>query len=174
MGDQVAALSPIRPEGPRKPWRAMHRDFAVVDEVSIKLQERWKESELSGDEWRFSARIEFKRKGRVLRELSFGSMEFAINHLGYHLAMAGENGELAVTDHDHALCDQPGCAKPPTITYRLKKRYCNEGHASDPHSPMIRRFCERHKHLGDCGLDDGDHNYEPVTLNPDGTLPDIA
>ena len=57
MTDQTAAaqsadLSNVQILRPQKPWRARHRDQGAFDEVTIRIQERWKESELSGDQIR--------------------------------------------------------------------------------------------------------------------------
>ncbi len=44
--------------------RALKPDAQAFDEVRIRTVPRWKESGLSGDEWRISATVEFWRKGK--------------------------------------------------------------------------------------------------------------
>lgn len=146
-----------------------HEDDETYDEINIKLVERWKTSELSGDEWRFSAVIEFKRKGHVLREERFSKMEWAVAALPYLLMSLGEQGKLdqKALDRTRMLCAQPGCPNVPVHEYKLKKRYCRDGHPSEAETPFCQfriRFCDKHKHRGDCGMQDADDNYIPVDL----------
>ena len=46
-----------------------------------------------------------------------------------------------------------------TVTYKMKKKFCREGHETIPHQTTVRKFCDTHKKRGDCGLDDADDNY---------------
>jgi hypothetical protein len=153
-------------------WRVVrHPDFELIDEVRIRVVERWKESELSGSEWRFSNVVECLHKGVVLKARSFGSrMEWALLGVGSAAMEAGDSG---VPDEVSALekivCAQPGCRAPAEVFYRVKALYDNTGHMEElPHSysaadaVYVIRFCRRHKHRGDCALQDADHNYEEL------------
>lgn len=64
-------------------------------------------------------------------------------------------------------CCQPGCLDNPEVFLQLKKCYDKRGqeepnfdHLTGPRI-FYRQFCQRHKHRGDCGLDDSDQNYLP-------------
>ncbi len=139
--------------------RALKPDAQAFDEVRIRTVPRWKESGLSGDEWRISATVEFWRKGKLVHETGMRNVETACNVLGWLHADACDNGR-AYFAGEGGTCDQEGCADPATVTLRLKHRFCREGHATTPHGIEVRKFCDRHKVRGDCGLDDADVNYE--------------
>lgn len=156
-------------DAPNKPWRHLHHDYQAIDEVRITTVPRWKESYLSGDEWRVSGFIQYLRKGRVVHEHGCRNVETGLRYGDWWLTEFLEQGNYSAgrTEGD---CDQEGCAEPAAVTYRLKKLYSRDGVASDPHAPKIQRFCDRHKMRGDCGLEDADNNYVRVTLNDDGTI----
>lgn len=142
-----------------------HHDDEWFDEVHIECVERWKESELSGDEWRFSYEVTVSRKGQVLIRRGFSKLVWAIQHLpailAANMAPCGNDDDKKFEDLNY--CAQPGCRNEGSIVYQLKKEYCSSGHASDPHRPVYIRFCLDHKRRGDCGLEDADNNYEQVT-----------
>lgn len=147
-----------------KPNCALRPDSQGFDEVRIVTVPRYKESELSGDEWRISASIQFWRKGKMVCEGGgCRDIEAAVTMLGgeYLRALDNANGYYA---GDGIHCDQEGCADAATVRYQLKANYCRAGHKSEPSSPEFRHFCERHKTRGDCGLDDADANYIAVPL----------
>lgn len=149
----------------RSPKR--HDDDSYVDEVRIKIVERYKTSGLSGDEWRFSARIEFLRKGQVLHTRSLSDIETALKYAPWALATAyeGEGWEYA---KDAGLCMQPGCTNVAVSTYELIEDFAANGMRLDPsdcHGQYIRCFCQRHLRRGDCGREDADSNYR-VTNGP--------
>jgi hypothetical protein len=141
-----------------KPWRDIKPNAQAFDEVRIRTIPRWKESELSGDEWRISAVIELLRNGRVIVTRSFRDIEAACIYAGavYHDAIGDGKANFAGEDD---ICDQEGCSEKATITYRKLANYCNAGHKSESQMTKIRCFCERHRNRGDCGLDDADRNY---------------
>lgn len=162
MTHQTASADRPQREFAPKPWHAVLPDRQSFDEIHIVTVPRWKESELSGSEWRISAKIIMKRKGHVIAERSFGTVENAARFLDWAMTEEHDSGrcDLSYSAYDE-LCDQEGCAEPATVMYRLKARYCREGHRSDPMPQReYRQFCERHKQRGDGGLDDGDANYE--------------
>ena len=143
-----------------KVWRDLRPDAQAFDEIRITTVPRFKESELSGDEWRISAKVELLRKGRVAFDRSFRSIETACAFLPAVHAEAIDSGR-AMFAGEGEFCDQEGCAEQATVTYRKRADYCRDGHKTEPHNIKIRRFCDRHKHRGDCELDDADQNYEP-------------
>ena len=49
-----------------KPSRALKPDAQAFDEVRIVTVPRYKRSDLSGDEWRISAEIQFYRNGVLI------------------------------------------------------------------------------------------------------------
>lgn len=137
---------------------ALRPDAQAFDEVRIVTVPRYKTSGLSGDEWRISARVGFYRKGSLCHETSFSSIEYACGYLYAEYNNAISNGK-AYFGGDGIHCDQEGCSKPKTVTYRLLSQFCREGHETRPLAPTYRHFCDEHKRRGDCGLDDADRNY---------------
>ena len=146
-----------------------HPEYQMCDEVRIRLVERWKESELSGDEWRFSYLVEFLHKGVALGTKTFGDrMEWAL--LGAGAAYLGicDNGvPNELFELEKHVCAQPGCQNEATHVYRVKALYDNRGNKEElPREydalgvEHVIRFCGRHKHRGDCDLQDCDSNYE--------------
>lgn len=130
------------------------------DEVHITTVPRFKTSELSGDEWRYSIHVELLRKGRVMAERDWNRLEWALAGLqGWMLKLGDKGVEVHATDD---LCMQPGCSKPYTVEYRMTRRGC--GHCGNIHryagDDYRRRFCDKHKRRGDSDLDDMDLIYE--------------
>jgi len=54
-----------------------HPDDVFYDEAKIVTVERYKTSGLSGDEWRFSYKVELYRKGQLVAWTQVGSFEYA-------------------------------------------------------------------------------------------------
>lgn len=146
-----------------------HPDDEKFDAIDIRIQPRWKESELSGDEWRFSYVAEFKRKGETVISFSAHTLDMLIAGLKWRGVIAGEDGgfDVEAWNRTKDKCDQPGCKELATIFYKRIKRYTSAGEALETSSYYdgneYRQFCERHKHRGDCGLDDADINYSMIT-----------
>lgn len=149
-----------------------HDEDDWSDEVRIVTVPRWKTSGLSGDEWRFSFRVELWRKGRVWAQKSCGNMKYAavIAAAALHLVdheLKNMGWEVLHEPRgDFALCFNPGCPEPATVEYRMKKEY-DHGHETSSYradNRPHRRFCDAHKRRGDCAFDDADTNYEPVEL----------
>lgn len=145
-----------------RPRRALKPDAQAFDAVTIETVPRWKESEMSGDEWRISALVRFWRKGVVIYERGYRNIEMACFLVGAAHVDACDDGKGYFAGERDA-CDQEGCACTATVTYRLKAEYDRGGHKSEPLGPTYRLFCNRHKDRGDCGLEDADDNYEAVT-----------
>ena len=143
--------------------RAYRPDAQAFDEVKIFTVPRYKESGLSGDEWRISATIQFLRNGILRHERTFHDVESCLKFASAEHAKAIDEGKAYFAGEDD-FCDQEGCHQKATIFYKLKKRYCRSGHESETLGTEIRAFCDRHKTRGDCGLDDADRNYE-LTAN---------
>jgi len=142
----------------KKESRAIRPDAQAFDEIRIQTVPRYKTSELSGDEWRISASVKFLRKGQVRYETGFYNIETACGFLYAQFHKAAEAGH-AYFAGEGEFCDQEGCQKASTVKKFLKKKYCNQGHSSDPLGKEFRLFCDEHKTRGDCGLDDSDDNY---------------
>lgn len=159
---------------------ARHEDDEGFDALTIETVERWKESELSGDEYRFSYLTVLWRKGYVVRYASTGKMEWATRRVpsleAFPLSDERDErllpfkGEWWDDERGEDLCAQPGCAEVSVVEYRRKKDWCHRcGNARDRPYPgwdSRRRFCVRHLGRGDCGLDDADANYVAVRTRP--------
>lgn len=147
-------------------WRHdLKPDAQAFDRVEIVTVPRYKESYLSGDEWRISAAIRFYRKGALVHETHTRNIQSACHHLGWHHDAAIDDGK-AFFAGEGATCDQEGCAEPATVWYRKLADYCRDGHKSEPHWPTYRQFCNLHKKRGNCGLDDSDQNYASLAAKP--------
>ncbi len=151
-----------------------HPKDPFVDDGQIKIVERYKTSGLSGDEWRFSVRIELLRKGKVVAYRDVNGMDFAAIEMARALNIGV--GELEMEDYWNVVsrdempgdgfCCQPGCPNTATRTYVMKKLYdrsCSfkkDNGSSYEGAPLeCREFCDDHGQRGDCGLDDANANY---------------
>lgn len=142
--------------------RALKPDSQGFDEIRITTVPRYKTSDLSGDEWRISTRIEFLRNGEIkFVDEGLSCVETTVHMLSsvWFRALDEARGYFA---GEGDFCDQEGCADTATVFYKKKKDYCREGHESEPIHDSTRAFCARHARRGDCGLDDADRNYEPL------------
>ena len=147
--------------------RAIRPDAQGFDEVRITTVPRYKESELSGDEWRISAKVELLRNGEVKHEESFGNVASAVRYVAFVHDRAIDDGKGFFAGEE-GFCDQEGCHNEPTVTYRLKKRYCVGGGNCGAErkvfgEPEVRMFCNEHKFRGDSDLEDNDGNYFEIT-----------
>lgn len=170
---QPAASGPQEPHV-RKPWRHRYHDYQPIDEVRIVTVPRYKQSGLSGDEWRTSGKIQYLRKGRVIHEKDCRDVDSALRYGDWWLCEFLERGNYSAGRADDD-CDQEGCSEKATVTYRLRHRYTRQHGQRIEGFGMVHivRFCERHRHRGDCGIEDSDSNYEEVILNPDGTISEL-
>lgn len=149
-------------------------DFEWWDSVVIRAVPRWKESEMSGDEWRRSAVIRFVFKGKTFLEKTYSNMDVAASALPFLMKLS--IGELykdidseAFIAHEKQCCDNPGCDMFWRDKYKLKKLWSqNCSFSKDPEVKDVhfRKFCEKHRHRGDCGLDDSDANYILIEERP--------
>jgi len=163
MSDQLCGSDSAKPVLPRAS-HCIRPNAQAFDKIVMKTVPRWKESEMSGDEWRISTLIEFSRNGEVVHEMTWGDLNHAVKDLGHMFdksieAMPG--GYSLAGDGVH--CDQEGCSEKATITYKRKEphcTYCGQTRGPSGFSIDLRSFCDRHARRGDCGLDDADRNYE--------------
>lgn len=143
--------------------RALRPDAQAFDEVRIVTVPRYKESGLSGDEWRISAKIQFFRKGILCDERTIAhTVEDACAYAAYFHDDAISNGK-AFFAGELDTCDQEGCAEKATVTLKIKQGYTRQGDKRELSSGgEYRRFCKKHRVRGDCGLEDADRNYEEI------------
>lgn len=160
-----------------------HKDDQYVDAVRIDTVPRYKQSDLSGDEWRVSGVIVLSRKGHVVYERAFSCVESAVKALPYVLMTFSEGADFKpLSDEvERSLCQQPGCAAKAEVTYRLKgyqiardRSYRAVYSPEDLHEGVVLAnsyerqnpghiwFCARHAKRGDAGLQDADDNYTRV------------
>jgi len=148
-----------------KPRRDIRPDAQGFDEVRLITVPRYKESGMSGDEWRISIKAQYWRKGELKFEETVASnMESACSFMGYKYTVACE-GSFQFYGGEKDYCDQEGCSKKATVTYSKKHSFCRDGHKTENTDTVIRLFCDDHKTRGDCGLDDADCNYQSYQLN---------
>lgn len=145
---------------------AVRPDANGFDEIRIRTIPRYKQSGLSGDEWRISMITEYFRKGvKVYETHSGGRIEAAAGLLYGRLIEAQDNG-LGYFAGDGIHCDQEGCSNKATHLFKIKKRFCvgrgNCGQEKKSYEDEHRCFCDTHKRRGDCDLEDNDDNYEFV------------
>lgn len=139
-------------------WFALRPDAQAFDEIRITTVPRYKESYLSGDEWRIHAEVTFYRNGIEVHSVGFRNIETACGRLYAAHGDAIDDGK-AYFAGDGIHCDQEGCSERATVKYQKIADYGRDGNRTEPHRPSFRHFCERHKTRGDCGLDDSDTNY---------------
>lgn len=147
-----------------KDQNALRPDAQAFDEIRIVTVPRYKQSGLSGDEWRISALVQFFRKGKLCHEASFGKISSACGFIYAEYERAIGDGK-AYFAGDGIHCDQEGCAKPKTVTYQRRGEFCNGGHEHELPAESLslyRHFCDEHRIRGNCGLDDADRNYTQV------------
>ncbi len=150
----------------RKPWRALKPDAQAFDEIRIITVPRYKESYLSGSEWRISAQMQFYRKGKLIFVDECSDVKHACYLVGARHMEASDRGE-GHFGGERDVCDQEGCCEKATVAYRLKKEFSrdNPHEWNKPYDHVTYRlFCDRHKTRGDQGGDDTDDNYEQIEI----------
>jgi hypothetical protein len=143
--------------------------YEFFDEIRLAADSRYKDSDVSGSEWRTGITIEFLFKGDVMATCGALDMQAAAAILAYRLLDNGGT-ELEVDIRKHAAlertcCDQPGCKKPWTWIAWLRRRYTNEAAliVITPPERFFRRFCDDHADRGDdAGYEDANNNYDMV------------
>jgi len=148
--------------------KASRPDQQRYDKIDIRTVARWKESGLSGDEYRISAAADLYYKGNKRKTLTFMDVETAMRYLDGAEVYWRENGDDYPYIDDSYLCDQESCANIAEVKYKRIKGYTDRGRPEELYDfNLYRVFCLEHKRRGDCALDDGDHNYEKVDFLPD-------
>lgn len=154
-----------RIRNPNRPQRALKPDAQPFDEVRIITVPRYKQSGLSGDQWRISAEIQFYRKGKLIFTDGCSNVENACYLVGAKHMLAVDNAQGYFAGEGD-ICDQEGCSAKATVTYRVKKEFSRDnGHEWNKELTdelRIRKFCNRHKTRGDQAYDDSDANYEEI------------
>ncbi len=143
--------------------RALKPDAQAFDEIRITTVPRFKDSGLSGSEWRISSLTEFYRKGKLVHSVGHGNIEYACRLLDHDFIAACEDGK-AFFAGENDVCDQEGCSEKATVSLEQIKEGCGQcGNTKTPeYSRPIRKFCDRHKHRGDSSLDDADDCYKEI------------
>lgn len=140
--------------------RALKPDAQAFDKIIVRTEPRFKDSELSGSEWRICAVVELWRKGKLVHETSFRNVETAAQLMAHTYMSACDNGKGFFSDKSD-ICDQEGCEEKATVTMDIIKQGC--GHCGtrdiEQHSVPYRMFCDRHKYRGDQSLDDSEDCY---------------
>lgn len=137
-----------------------HPQAERFDEVTVRTIERWKDSELSGSEWRFSYIAEFKLHGQVVAEVGGASVQDC-------LLQAAAQFNRVESDVEHLanlrsiFCCQPACTEPWVVLKHPVRKFDEQGTELIRGYPAeeVRGFCVKHAKRGDCGLDDADDNY---------------
>lgn len=145
-----------------------HRDSQIFDRVDIQTKYRYKESYMSGDEWRYSAVMTIYYKDQEVFSATFRDVETAMQ-IGYGaFVLCNENGKYQVPNTKY-LCDQEGCSQEANHYFQILERFDNEGNILkkpyEDETINFRKFCTKHKHRGDCSLEDADDNYQEIN-NP--------
>jgi hypothetical protein len=148
-----------------RPWFKAHADDEGIDKIVLEVLPRYKQSYLSGDEWRTSISVTFYRKGQVVSEDSASRMKYAVMMLGHMFISQPEKSKTALWGLDEKMCHQYGCAEPAVVVLKIKEEYSAQGEGPIPSSSSEKRraFCHKHSTRGDCGLEDADINYEVVS-----------
>lgn len=146
-----------------KESRALKPDAQGIDKIIIETVPRWKDSYMSGSEWRISAVTKFYRKGELIHESYSGNVKYASILCGAELIRLQDDGKGYFAGEKN-ICDQEGCAEKATIVAKKKFDWCRDGHKSEKPSNQYRLFCDKHSTRGDCGLDDADSNYDKIKM----------
>lgn len=151
-----------------KLWHKRHHDFEPFDRILMRVIPRYKQSGLSGDEWRQHVEVSFYFKGEQVGAFGARDMQTASMMLGAELLGQSSPIPQTVIKLDETLCDQPSCTNPPVFRCVLKDLFSRSGEKidyADTHGQKyFRKFCAQHATRGDCGREDADDNYikEPI------------
>ena len=136
-------------------------NWEQYDEISMKVVPRFKQSELSGDEWRTSILIEFFHKCTRVKVESARNMHIASMLLGSMLLNDFDNSMESILPIESTHCDQPGCNKLDNSRFTIGKLVDNEGQwldMSEQHGTYYQQFCTTHSTRGDSDREDCDGN----------------
>ncbi len=164
----------ILPEGTRLRY-LRHPDDELFDRFDASMVERWKESELSGDEWRFTKQVRCYSHGIlvvIVRGLTLREA-LGITAASWRTLLAKTEDWPQTLTEIESRCCQPGCEEPWTVLLHPVRAYTGTGgelvrpysDGSRLHTSLeVRGFCARHVDRGDCALDDANPNYREVLL----------
>lgn len=147
------------------PRRDIKPDAQAFDEIRIKTIPRYKDSYMSGSEWRIHAETEFYRKGKLVKSVGCSNIQNACYLVGAKHMEACDNAEGFFAG-ERDICDQEGCCEVATLKHTKKFDYCRDGHRSENPANAYRLFCEKHKTRGGSGFDDADNNYIVSPFTP--------
>lgn len=142
-----------------KSRRDLKPDAQAFDTIIIKTIPRFKDSYLSGSEWRIHAETEFYRKGKLVKSVGCSNIQNACYLVGAKHMEACDNAEGYFAGEGD-ICDQEGCNNLATYKHNKKFDYCRDGHKSESPANAYRLFCDRHKNRGDGSYDDENSNYD--------------
>jgi len=162
--------------------KPLPEDDGVID-MTMERIPRWKESELSGDEWRYTmvATIMMKdwEDGGSISEFIHGKdfAQMALRVAQRLDELMSYGNQLTVPyavdkPSDIRVCFQPACIRSPVNVFSIRQHYTGfpyQGHKMDDNygGPSVRAFCKQHSHRGDCDLEDNDDNYELIAYFPE-------
>src|SRR3990167_5217124 len=133
--------------------RAIRPNAQPFDEFRIVTVPRYKTSELSGNEWRISHKMQLLRKGIVVYESTDRDILIPIRDMVDKLEeKAHDRGNVFGESY---FCDQEGCSSKSDDTKKLL-----DTDKKEENTIFIRRFCKYHSKRGDCGIEDSDDNYQ--------------
>lgn len=112
--------------------KATRPDKQRYDRVDIYTVPRWKESELSGDEYRISCNADLYYKGNLIKQMNFSDVDTAIRYLDGALVYWRENGESFDHVDDSYLCDQESCASIADVKYKRLDAWTSHGDKEYP------------------------------------------
>lgn len=144
--------------------RAIKPDSQAFDKIVIETVPRWKDSYMSGSEWRISAQVTFFRKGKAVHSFGAGNVQYAAYLVGARHIEACDDAKGFFAGEDN-ICDQEGCSEVATWTHKKKFNYeRTTGQKAAYQRPEFRLFCDKHAVRGDCGIDDADSNYDKTKI----------
>lgn len=147
-----------------------HNDDEWIDEITFTTIPRYKESYLSGEEWRTGIRIDMKRKGKVLFTKRTNRMQSAVAYIPWGVAIAGEDPtdpevvEEMSWEENSSYCAQPGCVCKATEFFAIKVLYNREGDRCSYQTKSWRGFCTDHVQRGNQDMEDNDDNYRRLEM----------
>lgn len=142
-------------------------DFEVFDKITMEVIPRYKQSGLSGDEWRQHVEVTLYFKGKEIKRFGARTMHIASMMLGHELIFITEDESIPdkVRELEKVKCFQSSCDQDATTKNYLKNLFSSSGmklDASEIHFPYYRKFCDKHSTRGDCSREDCDKNYSKV------------
>ena len=151
-------------------------DDEWYDEVQILTTERFKTSRFTGDGWRTGVIVKIMRKGRVLYERNFSTIEYASRWLTWGLVETAEEAGALTSwkNFPKDRCDQVGCPEKAVVLYKIDKIYDSYGKLDEHRSNdkamdqfKYRQFCSIHSTRGDYDMEDCDDNYKSISGSPE-------